>query len=177
MPSPDVRGIGRVRRARTPDEVATVRGLFEEYGRSLGVDLSFEGFPEETRSLPGVYAPPRGDLLLATWDDVPAGCVGIRPLSPEIVEMKRLYVRAGFRGRGLGWTLARRAIRRAGELRYRSLRLDTLPSMATAIVLYRSLGFVEIAPYREHPVAGTRFFARDLVRPVAPDDARRGTTK
>ena len=135
------------------DDVELVRTLFGEYAASLDVDLAFQGFAEELAALPGGY----DAVLVARIGAEPAGCVGVRRLEDGVCEMKRLYVRPSARGGGLGRELAEAAIARARELRYERMRLDTLPSMGAAQALYRSLGFVEIAPYRHNPVEGTAF--------------------
>ena len=140
--------------ATTPEQIAIASALFREYAASLGVDLSFQQFDEELASLPGDYAPPRGRLLLAG----DTACVALRPLSDDMCEMKRLYVRPAGRGTGLGRTLVQQIIEEARAIGYRAMRLDTLPSMTTAAALYRSLGFREIEPYRFNPVEGTRYF-------------------
>ena len=132
-----------------------VRALFLEYAGSLGFSLCFQGFDEELRELPGMYAPPRGRLLLAIEDERPAGCVGLHPWDGEAAEMKRLYVRPAFRGRGLGRILTEAALAEARSIGYRSIRLDTIASlMQSAIALYRDLGFREIPPYRSNPIPG-----------------------
>jgi ribosomal protein S18 acetylase RimI-like enzyme len=144
-----------------PEHVPVVRALFEEYAAGLGVDLGFQDFERELAELPGEYAPPGGRLLLAFGPE-PAGCVALRPYEPRVCEMKRLYVRPEHRGGGLGRLLAEAIVAAGREAGYERMRLDTLPSMAAARALYRSLGFVEIEAYRFNPVHGTTYFERAL---------------
>jgi GNAT superfamily N-acetyltransferase len=148
--------------AHEPPLLGVARGLIEEYAGSLGVDLAFQGLAAELAGLPGDYAPPRGRLLLALDGEGAAGCVALRELEPEVAEMKRLYVRAPWRGRGLGRLLACAAMDEARAAGYARMRLDTLPSMASARALYGALGFRPIAPYRHNPVEGTAFLEASL---------------
>lgn len=153
----------RIDDAVSKTDVSAVRRLLTEYGPSLAVDLEYQGFAEELRTLPGRYAPPRGALLLARHGRRSVGCVALRAMPAAAdCEMKRLYVRASHRGQGLGRRLAESIIARARELGYRRMLLDSLPTMAPAMALYRSLGFRDTAPYTVSPVPGTVFLELGL---------------
>jgi ribosomal protein S18 acetylase RimI-like enzyme len=158
----------RILPVRTPGDLSAVVALFRAYGESLDVDLAYQGFEAEMKAMPGKYAPPRGELLLArSSDDTPVGCVGLRPIEPGgCCEMKRLYVAPEGRGAGLGAMLVDAIVRAAETIGYTEMRLDSLPSMAAAIALYRKLGFEPMHPYYDTPVAGTVFLRR-ILRPGA----------
>lgn len=143
--------------ARSADELAAVHDLVQEYQRSLGIDLEFQGFSSELAHLGEMYGPPDGALFLARRQGVPVGCVGVRRLDARTCEMKRLYVRPSGRGHGLGRRLALQAMEAGRAAGYAVMRLDTLPGMQEAQALYEALGFRDVAPYRDNPVAGSRF--------------------
>ena len=139
--------------ATRPEHIEEARALFLEYGSSLGFSLCFQSFDDEVKNLPGAYGPPHGVLLLACCADHAAGCIALRKLDTEICEMKRLYVRPGDRGLGLGRMLVERLISEARLLGYTRMRLDTVGSaMQDAVALYRRMGFREISPYSSIPI-------------------------
>src|SRR5688500_3323765 len=150
------------RQADTPEFVATARDLFREYAAAIGTDLEYQGFATELAALPGPYAPPGGALLIALAGEEVAGCVALRPLDGSTGEMKRLYVRPAYRSWGLGKRLVESVVLAAREAGYRRLCLDTLPGMAAAQALYHRLGFIEIPPYNDRHLPGTRFYALEL---------------
>lgn len=137
--------------------------MLNEYSESVGVDLCFQGFAQELAGLPGEYARPAGALLIALDAGVAVGMVAMRPRRDGRAEMKRLYVRAAARGTGLGRLLADAVICEGAKCGYSSIVLDTLPGMHTAQHLYETLGFRDIAPYYNSPVAGTRFMELPLI--------------
>jgi len=151
--------------AETPAEITRARELFLEYAKSLGFSLCFQNFDDELRSLPGDYAPPPGRLLLAEYQGQVAGCVALHKLADDTCEMKRLYLRPEFRGKGLGRALAVRIIAEARAIGYQRMRLDTVePVMKDAVAMYRQLGFREIAPYCNNPIAGALYM--ELLLPI-----------
>lgn len=143
-------------------ELEQVRQFFRNYAAWLGVDLDYQNFGDEMASLPGAYVAPAGRLFFAEFEGRPAGCVGIRPTSDGVCEMKRLYVEPELRGNGIGRQLALAAIKAAKALGYRKVMMDTLPAMRIAVKLYRELGFKEAPAYYPTPVEGALFLALDL---------------
>ena len=144
--------------AESEDDIEEVREIFREYESSLGLDLCFQGFEDELKNLPGKYAAPKGRLYLAQVSNMVAGCIALRPLEPDVCEMKRLFVREEFRGLQIGRMLIERVIDDAREIGYTFMRLDTFPpKMGKAVQLYESYGFREIPPYYNNPNEGVLF--------------------
>ena len=149
--------------AETAEQIEETRKLFREYEKWLGLDLCFQGFEEELKTLPAKYAIPDGRLFLALVNGKTAGCVALRKLEQSVCEMKRLFVRSEFRGLGLGKILIEKLIDEARFIGYEKMRLDTLPDqMAKAVKLYKSHGFVEISTYYENPYKETLFLELNL---------------
>jgi ribosomal protein S18 acetylase RimI-like enzyme len=157
----------KLRKAASAGDMESARRLFVDYATSLGFSLCFQNFDEELATLPGKYAPPSGEIILAEADGEAVGIVALRKLDSGVCEMKRLYVSPVQRGTGLGARLARAIIDAARAKGYGAMRLDTLESMAAAIALYQHLGFVEIAPYYNNPLPGARYFELKLHAHVA----------
>ena len=150
-------------RPATSDDLPRIRQLVREYVEWIGLDLAFQEIDAEIDGLPGDYTPPRGALLVACRkEDGPVAMIGLRPLDASTCEMKRLYVQPSARGRGLARALILRILDEARALGYREIRLDTLPMMGDAQGLYVTLGFHDIDPYYDTPIAGTRFMALRL---------------
>jgi len=149
--------------ADSPAQIAQARELFLEYAKSLGFSLCFQNFEQELARLPGDYSPPGGRLLLLEYEGQLAGCVALHKLGSGVCEMKRLYLRPQFRGKGLGRALAERTIAEARQIGYQQMRLDTVETeMKDAVAMYRKLGFHEIAPYRSNPVASAKYMELKL---------------
>lgn len=149
--------------AETNEQIDEARTLFREYEKWLGLDLCFQGFEQELADLPGKYAPPCGRLSLAYFETRLAGCIALRPLDTDICEMKRLFVRDSYRGKGVGNQLIEALIFEARKIGYRTMRLDTFPlKMEKAVILYEGYGFREISPYYDNPYDGILFMELTL---------------
>lgn len=159
-PIPDV----TIQPAVTNADVAHIRSLFFEYAESLHFDLCFQDFASEIDNLETMYAAPKGVMLIARVGGHPvAGGVGLRPLDDGACEMKRMYVRPGYRGLKLGEQLAAAVVDRARSIGYRAMRLDTIADvMPRAVAIYTALGFREIPPYYHNPTPGVRYYELDL---------------
>jgi ribosomal protein S18 acetylase RimI-like enzyme len=159
-----------LRRVEWPTDLEKVRQLFQEYrdwladhagaadGPGRRAPVGLVQFDQVISGLPGVYGPPRGDVLLAFHRSELAACGALREWEPGIGEIKRIYVRPDHRGPGFGPRLTGALLARARELGYDRVRVDTLPTMAAAIQFYQEMGFKPIPAYWPHPVPGALFF-------------------
>lgn len=137
------------------------RRIFREYAASLGVPECFTDFDEELKALPGDYAAPRGQLLVAMAGEALLACCALRPLDnvdySNACEIRCLYVRPAHRGLGLGRRLTEAQMDFARMQGYSCMLLDTLSDMEAARALYEDLGFEEIPPYYFNPIAGGHY--------------------
>lgn len=97
------------------------------------------------------YRPPQGCCLVAWSDDLPVGCVALRPLDTTSGEVKRLWVHDSARGQGLARRLMSAIEDKARKMDLRSLKLDTNSALTEALALYRSTGWTDCAPYTGSP--------------------------
>lgn len=144
---------------KSDDAYELAKELFKEYSTQIGVDLSFQNFEQELLSLKSQYTRPKGVIYIAYNDkEESVGCFGIRAFDHSVCELKRMYLKDAYRGLSIGKTLLGKSIEIAKELEYQKMRLDTLPTMHSAISLYEKMGFYKIDPYRFNPIEGTKYF-------------------
>lgn len=150
----------------TGSEIEEVRAIFQEYAKSIKVDLCFQNFDRELATLPGEYVEPRGALLMARVSGQLVGCCALRPLDnvdyPNACEMKRLYVRRAFRKQGIGRQLVEAILDCARQANYDCVLLDTLSDMESARALYQDLHFEEIPPFYHNPIEGAHYLKVQL---------------
>jgi len=189
-PNPESHPGTTLRRVTWSKDLDTVRRLFQDYRSWLAdhqdstasaasrVKLGLGQVDKLIAELPGAYGPPRGDIILAFAQEEVVACGALRELEPRVGEIKRVYVRADHRGPGFGPRLTRALLRRAHELGYERVKVDTLPTMSAAIQFYQELGFVPVPAYWPHPVPGARFFEYTMMEsPSAPRGARTSKSK
>ena len=147
--------------------------LFAEYTEmlvagdpSFAYYLELQDYDDELRHLERKYGPPRSRLILAVENGEAAGCIALREMDAARCELKRLYVRPAFRGRGLGRRLTETVIAAAREIGYREMLLDTLPFLREAQRLYRSVGFREIEKYNNSPMDGATYMKLELQQKI-----------
>ena len=137
--------------------------MFNEYAAELNEDISFQHPDEEFNNPLIKYAPPKGALLIALYNEDPAGCIALQPLAQEgTCEMKRMFVRPAFRNYSIGRLLANAILDEAVRLNYKKMVLDTLQKLEPAIRLYKSLGFKETSPYYNNPLSNVIFMEKQL---------------
>ena len=152
------------------DRVEDIRSLFSEYTDMLvsinpefHLYLDIQHYNEEKENPSLKYALPDGRLYLDISDDgIARGCIALRKLSDGKGEVKRLYVRPEYRGKGIATALVERIVEDARNIGYKELYLDTLPELESAVRLYKSFGFEETGQYNDSPVDKTIFMKLSL---------------
>ena len=144
------------------NDLENIKLLFNEYTTMLGVNLTFQGYDEEIKNLPGKYALPYGRLYIAYYNNKAAGCIALRKFENDGCEMKRLFVRPEYRHLKIGKKLVDKIIEDARELKYKYMVLDTLSNLHEAVSLYKKSGFQEVEAYYENPLDNVLNFKLEL---------------
>ena len=147
-----------ISQVETEEQIAAVSELFREYvdwifTLAIGHEEAptFEGLEDELSTLPGIYAPPEGRLLLAIQDGQPAGCICLKGHDAVTCELKRFYVRPTFRGLKIGWQLVNKLVDEARASGYQRMVLDSHIEMKKAHALYRAIGFEKVETPDDFP--------------------------
>jgi putative acetyltransferase len=150
--------------ASTAEEYKAAVGLFNEYIASLDFDLGFQNVDHELTILPTMYGPPTGRLFLVRAEGTFVGCAALRRIENDTTcELKRMYLQAGYRGKGIGKAIMEKSIQGARSLGYTVMKLDTIGyKMPWAVKLYESYGFRETTPYNHNPHEGVLYFEREI---------------
>ena len=107
------------------------------------------------------FAAPQGCFLIARLDEEPVGCGALRSFTPQVGEIKRMWVAAKVRGHGVARHLLTELEQSARDRGMRAVRLDTHEALTEAIRLYHACGYREIAPFNDNPYAH-RWFEKSL---------------
>jgi GNAT superfamily N-acetyltransferase len=136
------------------------RTLLGEFAREIAARYPGWDPSQGPTAEPDELAPPAGRFLVAYLDGVAVGCGAVKRLDSETAEIKRIYVAAPARGRGIARTLLAALESAARELGYRRVRLDTGERLPEARALFRSSGYAEIEDYNANPFAAHWFEKR-----------------
>jgi GNAT superfamily N-acetyltransferase len=152
--------MARIAAATTMAEHELARELWREYARVIDDPAWFPSFERDLAEIATTYGPPGGAFLLAWEGTELAGCGALRRLDGEAAELRRVYVRPPFRGKGIARTVSMALMGEARRLGYALVRLDIPPRMSEAKRLYESLGFKPIPPYAGQPAGALCMEAR-----------------
>jgi ribosomal protein S18 acetylase RimI-like enzyme len=148
--------------AKSKKEMDAAKYLFREYTIAINIDLSFQHFEKELANLKMMYALPFGGIILCKKEHDFVGCIAVRKIAEKTGELKRMFVKSGYRNFGIGKVLLEKALELAKECKYERIRLDTLSNMAPVIHLYKQYGFYKIEPYYNNPLDSAIFLEKTL---------------
>jgi N-acetylglutamate synthase-like GNAT family acetyltransferase len=149
------------KKLETEEEIIGAKELIIEYIKSLNIDLSFQNIDDELSNFPEKYKEPDGSFLIAKENGSVIGCVGIKKLEEYICEMKRLFVKDNYKGKGIGKKLIDEIIEDAKMKNYKIMRLDTAKTMK-AMSIYYKIGFYDIEPYYSNPYDNIVYLEKKL---------------
>ena len=139
-----------IRRALPEDHAAVAREL-ADYLSYIGDALDAEGLDHDIAHWQEEYDGRTGVLLVvADAAGEVVGTAAVRLLEPGVGEIKRMWLRPAWQGRGLGRRLMDACLDEARRLGSRALRLDTQAKLEAAVGLYRAYGFSEVARYNDN---------------------------
>jgi GNAT superfamily N-acetyltransferase len=137
------------------------RALIDEYlqwiaaqaGAAYGLAFDVDAMVASDLDDAAKFYPPDGRFYVVRHEGVFVGVGCLKRLSPEVAEVQRMYVQPRCRGVGAGRALVERLVADARTIGYRTVRLESLKLLGAAHALYRSVGFVETAPYDDNSMA------------------------
>ncbi|MBO7388943.1 MAG: GNAT family N-acetyltransferase [Oscillospiraceae bacterium] len=151
------------------DRLKEVEELFTEYTNMLvrldplfQESLDEQNYSEELNHLEDKYGLPQGRLYLLMDGETPAASIALHKIDEKTCELKRLYVKPGYRRQGIAEKLLDRIIEEARETGYSYMVLDTMPALKEAIRLYEKKGFYRINKYNNNPFEKMLFYRKDL---------------
>ena len=149
--------------------VAALNAELNERYASQVETWSPEELAEDTKGYlaevtPELVRAPRGAFVVARLDGEPVACGALKPFDDAGVgEIKRMYTTPHARRRGISRAVLAHLERRAAELGYRRLQLETGTEQPEAISLYEAQGWVRVTPYgRYKDDPSSVCFAKDI---------------
>jgi GNAT superfamily N-acetyltransferase len=125
--------------------------LWEILGNALApYDLYVEpeGIDQDLRDVNAAYISSGGAFRVLLDDERVIGMYGLYRESPDVVELRKMYLEPGYKGRGLGKALLEDATGQARALGFATMILETNTCLFEAVGLYRCFGFVDM--HRAH---------------------------
>lgn len=136
--------------------------MIREQESQASETLSYQHLDEELMNIEKKYGNPGGRMYLFLVGKNTAGCAALTGNDNDYCEIKRLYVRPEYRGRGFSKLLCAKIIEDARAIGYKYMRLDTFPFMKSALRLYENLGFEYIEKYNDNPANNAIFMQLTL---------------